>query len=271
MSAPVDALGLRSEPDDYGAGRPTRWLPGFWSDATARVLTAVGALAVGFLLAAGLSAGRAAAVAEQDRTAELVTLVRARQERADALGDQLTRLRARVAMAQSAAAAGVPALTAQLQRAENAAGLTALRGHGATVTLDDASGTCPTGRPDDCRIQDVDVQLAVNTLFGVGAEAVAVNDERLVATTAVRSAGGSILVNYRVLTSPYVIEAIGDPRRLRTGFLQSQFGQDFGVWRDVYGLGFSVAEAQELTVPAFAGSVGLRAAKVGDGTARIQQ
>ncbi|MDP8970616.1 MAG: DUF881 domain-containing protein, partial [Actinomycetota bacterium] len=151
---------------------------------------------------------------------------------------------------------------------ENAAGLTALRGPGVTVTLGDASGTCPTGRPDDCRIQDVDVQLGVNTLFAVGAEAVAINDERLIATTAVRSAGGSILVNYRVLTSPYVIEAIGDPGRLRSGFLESQLGQDFQVWRDVYGLGFSVAEAQQLTVPAFAGSVGLRAATVGDDTVR---
>ncbi|MDQ3973188.1 MAG: DUF881 domain-containing protein, partial [Actinomycetota bacterium] len=231
----------------------------------------LGALTVGFLLAAALSASRAAAIAENARRAELVDLVRERQERAEALADELERLRTRVMAAESAAAAGVPTLQPELAQMELAAGLTALRGPGVTVTLRDASGDCPTGRSEDCRIQDVDLQLAVNTLFGVGAEAVAVNDERLIATTAIRSAGGSVLVNYRVLTSPYVIEAIGEPRRLREGFLRSQLGEDFAVWRDVYGLGYAVQEADDLTVPAFAGSIGLRTATAAGATAGRRQ
>ena len=259
MSDPAQALGLHFE-DDYSPPPAQRWHQP-WPSRTVRTMTAIGALIVGFLLTTGLTAGRQAAVAQDARKDELIALIDARQERTAALAIRLEELRREVtAVEQSVAVAGSAALSDQLARAEARAGLTAVQGPGVQMTFSDATGTCSTGRVEDCRIQDVDLQLATNVLWGLGAEAIAINGERIIATTAIRSAGSSVLINYRVLTSPYVIEAIGDGEALREGFLASELAQDFGVWRDVFGLGFTEAVVEELTLPAYTGAVRLRTA-----------
>lgn len=259
MTDPAQALGLHFE-DDYAAQPTTRWRQP-WPSRTVQAMTAIGALIVGFLLTTGLTAGREAAVAQDERKDELIALIDARQERTDALAVRLEELRREVGAAeQSVAPAGTAGLNEQLNRAEAAAGLTAVQGPGVQMTFSDATGTCSTGRVEDCRIQDVDLQLATNVLWGLGAEAIAVNGERIISTTAIRSAGSSILINYRVLASPYVIEAIGDSDALRDGFLASELAQDFEVWRDVFGLGFTETVVPELTLPAYTGSVRLRTA-----------
>lgn len=257
MSDTGRALGLRFE-DDYEPLVPPRWSQP-WSSVAVRATTAVGALLVGFLLTAGLTAGREAAVQQGARKAELIALVGARQQRAGALAVQLEELRTRVAAEEQAVqTAGAPSLNAELARAEAMTGLTAVRGPGVRVTFSDATGTCSTGRAEDCRIQDVDLQLAANLLWGSGAEAVAINGERIIATSAIRSAGSSVLINYRVLASPYVIEAIGDPEVMQEQFVASELAEDFDVWREVFGLGFEAAVVDEITVPAYTGAVRLR-------------
>jgi uncharacterized protein YlxW (UPF0749 family) len=253
------ALGLQLE-DDYKRPVPPRWSQP-WSSGLVRATTAVGALLVGFLLTTGLTAGREAALEQGARKAELIALVGVRQERAATLAERLEELRARVTAAeQSVRTAGAPSLNDKLARAEAATGLTAIRGPGVRVTFSDATGTCSTGRVEDCRIQDVDLQLAANTLWGSGAEAVAINGERIIATSAIRSAGSSVLINYRVLTSPYAIEAIGDPDALQADFVTSTLAEDFEVWKDVFGLGFEAAPVNELILPAYTGAVRLRTA-----------
>jgi uncharacterized protein YlxW (UPF0749 family) len=256
VADPRDALGLQDAASVAPVAQPqaaraplVRWL------------TVTGALVVGFALAAGLTAGRSAARLEDARKADLVALVKARQEHAEALSVQLDELRARVADAEARAARGLPALTAQVADVEAAAGLVPVRGPGLRVTFLDAGEACPTGSTEDCRIQDVDLQLAVNTLFALGAEAVAVNGERIIATTAIRNAGGSVLVNYRVLTSPYVVDAVGPRDALASRFATSPIAEDFAVWTQTYGLGFSAQPVDELELPGFRGSVRLRAAE----------
>lgn len=267
MSDPARALGLRFE-DDYAPVASPRWSQP-WSSTTVRAMTAIGALLVGFLLSTGLTAGRQAAMAQDARKAELIALVGARQQRAAALGARLEDLRARVAEAeQSISARGAPSLRNELEEVEALTGLTALQGPGARVTFSDAEGACSTGRVEDCRIQDVDLQLATNILWGSGAEGIAINGERLITTTAIRSAGSSVLINYRVLTSPYVIEAVGDPITLQESFLDSELAEDFEVWQDVFGLGFTSEQTQDLQLPAYTGSVRLRTAKPDAGAQR---
>lgn len=257
MSDTGRALGLRFE-DDYTAGVPPRWSQP-WSSTAVRATTVLGALLVGYLLTTGLTAGREAALQQGARKAELIQLVTMRQQRAGALAAQLEELRARVAAEEQAVqTAGAPSLNAKLARAEAMTGLTAVRGPGVRITFSDAEGTCSTGRAEDCRIQDVDLQLAANILWGSGAEAVAINGERIIATTAIRSAGSSVLINYRVLASPYVVEAIGDPVALQEQFVGSELAEDFDVWRDVFGLGFEAAVADEIIVPPYTGAVRLR-------------
>lgn len=254
MTDPADALGLRPGPTyDYGT------LPA--TDPDPRQGTAVGALLVGFVLVVALTSGRGTAQAIEDRRDDLVVLIEARQLRASELGDRLTELRVEVAAAEREAAQGVPALTRGVARAEALAHVTPVAGPGVRLTLDDAED-CESAAPEDCRIIDADVQEAVNALFALGAEAVAVDGERVVATTAVRNAGATILVNYRVLIPPYVVEAIGPPPALVEGLAASRLGQDFAVWTESYGLGFKVEPVGELVLPGYSGGLRLRSAHV---------
>lgn len=254
----------RSEasPDSAGFGFPQpvsswlrRWMRG--PVVTTVTLAAVG----GFLLTAAVLTGRDAAGARHSRHDELVALVEARQERVEALEAQLDAVRRRLSEVEEAAepAGG---LRAQVREAEQAAGLSALVGPGVRIRLDDADSDCPTGDPADCRIRDRDLQAAVNTLFAAGAEAVAVNEERIVATSAIRNAGSAVLVNYRVLGPPYEVAAIGDPDTLVADVRRSELARDFAVWTDRYGLGFDLEAVDELVLPAYAGSVRTREAQV---------
>lgn len=263
VSDPAEALGLhRDVVSDYAGLEPVRWSQP-WSRNSVLVLTVLGSLLAGFLLAAALRAGRSAALEQDVRRAELVELIEQRREHTERLAAQLERLRGDVEAAEAKAAEGVPALQRRLAQLEAAAGLTVLRGPGVRLQLADAADPCATGRTEDCQIQDTDLQLAINGLFALGAEAVAVNGERVIGTTAVRSAGRSVLVNYKVLASPYVVEAVGDPERLTERFRDSEVARDFTVWKDVYGLGFSIERVDELRLPAYAGGLRLRTARPG--------
>ncbi len=262
MPDPADALGLRGEPaDDYRAASPRRWYRR-WPGPVVRALTIAGALLVGFALTSGLSAARDIARTQSTRKESLIDLVGLRQARARKLGTQLERLRERLERAQESAA-GVPRLQRLVDRLEAAAGLKPLTGPGAVLTLSDAQeGSCPAANTELCRIQDTDLQAAANTLFAAGAEALAVNGQRVVATTAIRNAGAAVLVNYRVLASPYVVEAVGDPDALTAQVEKSPFARDFADWTEAYGLGYGLEPAEELQLPAYTGSVRLRSAEV---------
>ena len=264
MADPAEALGIgRTPPHEYGDFEPTRWRAP-WSRWATSGMTALGAALVGFLVVAGLWAGREAAVAQDETKEELIALITERQEHADALSEELDELRESVDEAESSMVAGVPALREDLAAAEAAAGLAAIRGPGLEVVLSDGDDPCAS-QPADCRIQDVDLQLMVNTLFAVGAEAVAVDGERVTSTTSVRGAGQLVLVNHRVLTSPYEVVAVGDPAALRDGLAASDLVRDFDAWEDDYGLGLSVDVADDLLVPARSGALGVQLAEPGTG------
>lgn len=150
--------------------------------------TAAFAAVGGFVLSAALLTGREAAEMRQSRHDELVALVEARHEHVEALEGQLDELRQELdGLERAANPAG--GLRQEVRHAERAAGLNALAGPGVRLRLDDAQSECPTGDPADCRIRDRDLQAAVNTLFAAGAEAIAVNGQRVMATTAIRNAG----------------------------------------------------------------------------------
>ena len=77
----------------------------------------------------------------------------------------------------------------------------------APAPIDPTTGRVSGG--DVSRVLDVDLQSVVNGLWAGGAEAVAVNGQRLTALTTIRAAGSAILVDFRPVTSPYEVSAIG--------------------------------------------------------------
>jgi uncharacterized protein YlxW (UPF0749 family) len=86
-----------------------------------------------------------------------------------------------------------------------AAAQSVMQGPGITVTVAD-SGTGV--------VTDRDLQGVVNALWAGGAQAISVGGVRLGPQTAIRTAGQTILVDFRALRSPYVVAAIGSPRLL---------------------------------------------------------
>ncbi|WP_091367550.1 DUF881 domain-containing protein [Geodermatophilus telluris] len=237
--------------EDAGPRRRRRLGP------TAVALTMVGA---GLLTAVTWDQAASGAEGRQEVRAALVTEIEAQSATTDGLAAELEALRQRVTGAREDALAA----TAQGQRAiddldaaEQAAGLVPAIGPGLLVTLANAEADADSdpvggggGEDSRGRVQDGDLQLVVNALWASGAEAVAVNGQRLGPTTAIRFAGEAVLVDFRPVTNPYEVSAIGDPDELRSRFLASSEVGALAVVSDLYGLRFEFAEEDELSVPA---------------------
>lgn len=227
------------------------------------LILAAGSAVLGFLLVTAVSSAGDARRAAEPRRGELIDLIERRRSLVADQDEAVRSLRGEVATARRqvsrrsrldrAAAEGEAALAMQ-------AGTVALEGKGLTVRLKDSPRE-PTTEEDAgaFRIHDSDLQLVVNALFAAGAEAVAVNDSRLVATTPIRAAGDTIVVNFRPLNPPYEVSAIGADR---TTFESSEIAQRFKRWNGLFGLGFDIQQ-REVTVPAYSGRVAITSARPG--------
>lgn len=130
-------------------------------------------------------------------------------------------------------------------------GLSAVQGYGYEIELKDAIKTdsLDIDKLDLARIYDSDVQLLVNALWANGAESIAINNRRLTSTSAIRSAGDAILVNYQPLLPPYKIAAIGS-RKIKEDIVKNADFQDLQFVVKTYGLSFKMSEFKEITMPA---------------------
>lgn len=214
-----------------------------------------GATVVAVLVAFGLLVGVSALTTEQDQPkvaaerAELVEQVRYRQGRVDSLYGDLAALQTRVAGLQgelTTAIARDTQLRGRLEVLAVAAGTVAVTGPGIAITADDAEGA--SGDAEGV-ILDSDLQAVVNGLWLAGAEAIAIDGHRLTTLTAIRFAGQAITVDYRSLTPPYLIEAVGDPKTLAAQFLQTPAGQRMLGLRNNFGIAFDMVTKQSMTLP----------------------
>ena len=99
----------------------------------------------------------------------------------------------------------VQQLKNNLLKARIFAGLETVRGAGIIVTLDNN---------EFIHVADYDIMNVVNELRASGAQAISVNDERIVAMTEIREAGQYIVINGKQFRAPFVIKAIADPDNL---------------------------------------------------------
>jgi uncharacterized protein YlxW (UPF0749 family) len=195
---------------------------------------------------------------EQPRKERLIALIQQRRSQIGDLDKAVGQLRSQRSAEQrrvSRANRSVADNTRTQSALAAQAGTSAVTGVGLRVKVSDADSI-----PDDAtdaeayRISDLDLQLLVNALWGAGAEAIAVNGNRVVATTSIREAGETIVVNFRPLSPPYRIDAIGADR---TQFSASEIATRMRHWHTLFGLGFSTQRVDKVTVPAFAGRVGI--------------
>ena len=222
------------------------------------------ALCLSFVtLTAGFSAD-ASRRASQPRRQQLIELISSREEQVERLEGELRALRSDLARELDSVGRATLTERASTETARVLglqAGAAPLQGPGVEVVMSDSERM--PGPSEDAslyRVHDVDLQLVVNALFAVGAEAVAVNGQRVVSTTAIRGAGETILVNFRPLVPPYVVSAIGaSPGPFR----EHPDSRRLARWEGLFGLGFRIAAKDSVRVPAFAGQVALRHAEPG--------
>lgn len=193
-----------------------------------------------------------------DRGADLRDLIVTQAQRNEELRTQAAELSEEVRQLTTARP-GSSDLTQEVAKAEEQAGLVPVTGPGMRVTLTDAPDDVrPAGVDDDALVvHQQDIQAVVNALWAGGAEAMTIQGQRVISTTGIKCVGNTVVLHGIPYAPPYVIEAIGDQRRLQRGLDDSRAVQIYRQYVDAYGLGFSATTVAQLDLPGFTGSLGL--------------
>lgn len=135
-----------------------------------------------------------------------------------------------------------------LERLQLQAGTTAVEGAGIEIVLDDS--TIPkkaNENPNLYIIHDEDLLRVLNELRAAGAEAISLNDQRIVAMSEVRCAGPTVSVNNVRSAPPYVIKAIGAPKTLTSALrLRGGVVETFEFW----GIQVKIKSLDKVHIPA---------------------
>ncbi len=191
--------------------------------------------------------------------------VKARTQRVAALSKQLDQ----EAAASTGNSKSIQALQEHSSSVVSAAGLLPMTGPGLTITLDDAPRDVQVpdqASPDDLVVHQQDVQAVVNALWAGGAEAMMLQDQRVISTSAVRCVGNTLILQGRVYSPPYKIRAIGDVGKMKAAIDSSPQIAYYLQYVASLRLGWSVQESDRLNLEAYDGSLALSHARVIGGT-----
>jgi uncharacterized protein YlxW (UPF0749 family) len=159
---------------------------------------------------------------------------------------------------------GVQQARARIRALLAPAGLTATTGPGLEVVLDDAPGQPSSGNvdPNQLVVHQSDLQAVVNALWAGGAEAMTIAGQRVIATSAVRCVGNTLLLNGEVFSPPFRVAAIGPSATMQKKLSSSPGVKLFREAAGYYGLGYTVSTQSRMELPAFSGPVTLSYAHV---------
>lgn len=155
-------------------------------------------------------------------------------------------------------------ISTELERQKMMAGLLAVEGPGVLVTLDDSSIQSAAADPNDFLIHEYDLRDVVNLLWLAGSEAIAVNDERIVATTSIYCVGSTVMVNDTRLSPPYLIQAVGNSVVQEDVLSNPAYLREIKQRAELYGVQFKVNSIGTLTLPAYKGGFPIHYAQLGD-------
>lgn len=198
-----------------------------------------------------------------DRASDLRALAESQHQRTAELRLQTEELRDEVEQM-----GGQEPLSADLQdqveAAAKAASILPMEGPAVRVTLNDAPvDVKPAGVDDDALVvHQQDIQAVVNALWAGGAEAMAIQGQRVIATTGIKCVGNTVVLHGVPYAPPYVIVAIGDHDAMERALDDSQALQIYRQYVAAYGLGYSQERLAEAEVPGFTGPLGVTHAQV---------
>lgn len=252
LERPLDPSYQQSADRRAAAGLPR-------ATSTRTLIVVLLAILTGFLFAVAAQSLRPQPTAAANVKQQLVARIESLEQRRTTRETTLAALSKQVSDYEALALqqAGRTSLATSIETLEVQAGAVPMRGPGLVLDLDDApsagADVVPGSRPNsgfaEGRVSSSDLQILVNGLWAAGAEAISVNGHRLTSTSAIRFAGKAIIVDFRPLTRPYQVTALGDADPMRSRFESSFSGAYLAQLTSQYGIRSSLSTAGSLTVP----------------------
>lgn len=144
-------------------------------------------------------------------------------------------------------------LEQELANAKILLGQTEVKGKGVVITLDDNKAITNMSSlvvdPNTLLVHDGDLIQVVSILKNAGAEAISINDQRIVNTTAITCDGYVVRINGEKVGAPYTIKAIGSPEYLKgslevSGYMETMIND---------GVVVDIKKSNSITIPKFEG------------------
>ncbi len=209
-----------------------------------------------FIAIAVLGVMAAVVAAQTDREAAVNELSRAALiEQIDSRGGdvrdlqrdvaELTRSNATAASNSTKVQGQLDDIESAVRRAELNTGYSAVHGPGVRITVGN--------RPDvevNSEIRDEDLAILVDGLFEAGAEAIAINDQRINVLGGIRNTNRAIHVNGRPVNAPYEVSVIGDNKTLQARLLETSEGQEWFALVNGLGFVYSADNVDDIRLPA---------------------
>ena len=164
------------------------------------------------------------------------------------LEEEIADLTAKIDEARKGRTEAADVFESELDKIKLYAGLTPLVGPGVEVLLEKPSDS--PGSAGFYNIRDEDLLKVINDLLGAGAEALSINNQRIIATSEVRQAGNHININLTKLSPPYTIKAIGNPGTLKSS-LEIKGG--LAEYLTASGTAVNIQQSDKIQVPAYSG------------------
>ena len=130
-------------------------------------------------------------------------------------------------------------------------GLDEVTGPGITITLSDSKLDINSVLdPNSLIVHDGDILSVINELKNAGAEAISINDQRMVPTTGIICGGNIIDINKEKVGAPFEIKAIGLPEQL-AGL--NRPGGYLNKLKEEYSIGVELKKSNSITIPKYTG------------------
>ncbi|AXK46122.1 DUF881 domain-containing protein [Brachybacterium saurashtrense] len=189
----------------------------------------------------------------RDESSDVVGVLEERGRTIERLTEENATMRAEVEELRSGQADAPSAeRTAQVS---DAVGLSEVTGPALRITLTDAPSSVPGAEPNDLVVHQQDLEAYINALWLGGAEAMMLQDQRVINGSAFRCAGNTLLLEGRVYSPPFVVTVIGPVDDMLAALDDAPGVQVYREWVDHVGLGEKVETLETTTLPAFEGSL----------------
>ncbi|RBP45558.1 DUF881 domain-containing protein [Garciella nitratireducens] len=143
------------------------------------------------------------------------------------------------------------------QEAKILAGQTAVKGPGIVITLD----YIPLEEGDDFNpflMYPEYLLILLNELNSAGAEAISINDQRIISTSEIRLAGNHIVINGQKFSHPFIFKVIGDSQTMESAIQLK--GGVVELLNSVY-IQVNIKREQEVVIPKYEGVIEYEYAK----------